>query len=795
MKKLIDCFTFYNELEILELRLTELYNVVDNFIIVEADKTHKGENKRFFFEENKWRFKKFMDKIIHIKINFPDNLDVWGREKYQRNSFMPSLYSLGLTNDDLVIICDADEIPNPNMMKYIKGSYNMKGLYKIEMDLYVASLHNKQEFPKWYHAKIVDWETLKGRTPDECRLDFECQWWENSGWHLTYFGGADRISNKIENFAHQEYNTDKHKNTNRISESIKNGVSFFDGYPSLIKIDPNENENLPANWRILNSVDPLYDRSNEKKDLVLGAAINLGLGDIKIFIESFRIYNKNADVYMIVEDNPDPNKLKFMEDNRIYPLYSKFGILDTQPNNTRFFKFYDFIKENKKTYKNILISDVTDVVFQNDPFVISEKKFIFFANEDNKVKISENAFNYRWIFQCFGLEVAEEIKNNLISCCGTVIGSIKNIEIYLENMVNEMTRVKNQFPNHFKDMMDQGIHNYLCYKKIDLFENPVIKENGDFISTIGLTLEYSPDEIQIDYNNQKILVGNKEPIIVHQYNRSNELIEFYNTSMELSNVYNKLIPSTHRGITIYTLANDGIGRNLINDTEWEPHIIRFLENNLKAEDTFVDIGSNYGWHSIMASKMCNNIHSFEPQKLMYEIQKKTLLKNSLKEKIHLYNTAIGETEKETQMNQIDYDSDNINIGDLSIGIGGEKIKVKTLDSYNIERVDIIKIDVQGYEKMVLQGSLKVIENHRPLLIVEVEEFQLLKFNYNSSDLFNMIRGLGYEIYLLDYHYPSDHICVPLEKIEEFQNNNNIVELLESNTLNFNVENGIKYKVI
>jgi hypothetical protein len=56
MKKVIDCFTFYNELEILELRLRELYDTVDKFILVEAEKTHKGENKRFIYEENQWRF-------------------------------------------------------------------------------------------------------------------------------------------------------------------------------------------------------------------------------------------------------------------------------------------------------------------------------------------------------------------------------------------------------------------------------------------------------------------------------------------------------------------------------------------------------------------------------------------------------------------------------------------------------------------------------------------------------------------------------------------------------------------
>ena len=85
MKKVIDCFTFYNELEILELRLEELYDVVDLFILVEAEKTHKGENKRFIFEENKWRFEKWIDKIINVKAYYPSNIDdPWSREKFVR---------------------------------------------------------------------------------------------------------------------------------------------------------------------------------------------------------------------------------------------------------------------------------------------------------------------------------------------------------------------------------------------------------------------------------------------------------------------------------------------------------------------------------------------------------------------------------------------------------------------------------------------------------------------------------------------------------------------------------------
>ena len=68
MGKIYDCFNFFNELDILEIRLNVLYEHVDYFVIVESSITHSGEEKPFYFEENKERYSKFLDKIIHYKV-------------------------------------------------------------------------------------------------------------------------------------------------------------------------------------------------------------------------------------------------------------------------------------------------------------------------------------------------------------------------------------------------------------------------------------------------------------------------------------------------------------------------------------------------------------------------------------------------------------------------------------------------------------------------------------------------------------------------------------------------------
>ena len=114
---LYDCFTFYNELDVLEIRLNYLNDLVDKFVIVEMDKTFSGIEKPFVFEENKNRYKKFLNKITYIKVkcnanetNLSDYEKCWYRENYQRDCIMQGLNNA--KDDDIIIISDADEIPS-----------------------------------------------------------------------------------------------------------------------------------------------------------------------------------------------------------------------------------------------------------------------------------------------------------------------------------------------------------------------------------------------------------------------------------------------------------------------------------------------------------------------------------------------------------------------------------------------------------------------------------------------------------------------------------------------------------
>ena len=118
--KVYDCFTFYNEFELLELRLKSLWDIVDYFVIVEADKNHTNKPKPFYFAERKDEFKEFLPKIRNIQLNVDidyKGVGDWSIENGQRNGI---LYGLSdAAPDDLIFISDADEIPAPDILKRI----------------------------------------------------------------------------------------------------------------------------------------------------------------------------------------------------------------------------------------------------------------------------------------------------------------------------------------------------------------------------------------------------------------------------------------------------------------------------------------------------------------------------------------------------------------------------------------------------------------------------------------------------------------------------------------------------
>jgi beta-1,4-mannosyl-glycoprotein beta-1,4-N-acetylglucosaminyltransferase len=113
-----DTFIFFNELELLELRLNELSDVVDRFILVEATRTFTNKPKPLYYAENKHLFSKFNHKITHIIVeDLPESDNPWILERFQRNCISRGFNNM--SDDDIIMISDTDEIPRAEIVKEV----------------------------------------------------------------------------------------------------------------------------------------------------------------------------------------------------------------------------------------------------------------------------------------------------------------------------------------------------------------------------------------------------------------------------------------------------------------------------------------------------------------------------------------------------------------------------------------------------------------------------------------------------------------------------------------------------
>ena len=121
--KIYDCFTFYNEFELLELRLKSLWDVVDYFVIVEADRKHTNEPKPYYFWERQDEFKEFFPKIRHLPVEMTidfKGVGDWSIENAQRDAIIYGLEDAA--PDDLILISDLDEIPAPDIFQRLRDN-------------------------------------------------------------------------------------------------------------------------------------------------------------------------------------------------------------------------------------------------------------------------------------------------------------------------------------------------------------------------------------------------------------------------------------------------------------------------------------------------------------------------------------------------------------------------------------------------------------------------------------------------------------------------------------------------
>jgi beta-1,4-mannosyl-glycoprotein beta-1,4-N-acetylglucosaminyltransferase len=198
--KIFDCFTFFNEIELLDLRLMVLNDYVDHFVLVEANKTHTGRNKDFIFEQNRDIFFDYLDKIIYIKVHdLPDysRSNIWLAENFQRNCITRGLVTA--ETGDKIIVSDVDEIPNPEVfMQHLHTTAPV--VLGQKLYYYYVNCLQKQIWTGSYIATQGYYKSLQKLREDALTV-LASGAIDNGGWHYSYMGGAEKIRLKVENIA------------------------------------------------------------------------------------------------------------------------------------------------------------------------------------------------------------------------------------------------------------------------------------------------------------------------------------------------------------------------------------------------------------------------------------------------------------------------------------------------------------------------------------------------------------------------------------------------------------------
>jgi beta-1,4-mannosyl-glycoprotein beta-1,4-N-acetylglucosaminyltransferase len=239
--KIYDAFMFYNELELLEIRLNELDGIVDRFVLVEADTTFSGNKKPLFFQENKQLFDRFLSKITHVVVtDMPTGADPWPRESFQRNAISRGIPKDAKSND-LLIVTDVDEIPRA---KAILEALPISEPMALDMGAYSGYLNVC--WGNWSHGKILPIGFLKGSDPHTFRQQ-PTKPIQNGGWHFSYIGGPSRVCQKMTAFAHQEPSIQKYNNLELMTKAFKSGSGIFGGVNVYQPVDDRFPEYLIKN--------------------------------------------------------------------------------------------------------------------------------------------------------------------------------------------------------------------------------------------------------------------------------------------------------------------------------------------------------------------------------------------------------------------------------------------------------------------------------------------------------------------------------------------------------------------
>lgn len=227
---IIDVFTYFNETDVVDLRMKVLDGLVDQHIAIQASQTFTGEPRERVPLSH-------IPRLTDVYIDFPrEDMTPWEREIYQRNYCAQVL----LPDAEHILIADADEIPNPETVLWCIESNVI--LARLDVDQYFWNLNWKvpDHMNSGGRPIMVPGPALMNRLkihhpamPHDVRGQINQNYTtvNNGGWHFSFLGTPDKIRDKIEAFSHTEYDSEEYKDAQAMQNRVLLGIDPFDRFP------------------------------------------------------------------------------------------------------------------------------------------------------------------------------------------------------------------------------------------------------------------------------------------------------------------------------------------------------------------------------------------------------------------------------------------------------------------------------------------------------------------------------------------------------------------------------------
>ena len=270
---------------------------------------------------------------------------------------------------------------------------------------------------------------------------------------------------------------------------------------------------------------------------------------------------------------------------------------------------------------------------------------------------------------------------------------------------------------------------------------------------------------------------------------------------QTNSVYNFISTQEFNRIKYTYFDRDDVAKSL-QKNGWEPHVYTTIKHLLKPGDTFVDIGSNIGYHTLKVASNPNiKVISIEPQKDIFSLLEHNVRINNLKNVICL-NMGLSDIERTRYIPRLLFN--NSNMGDIptydNYKPNTDPLLCVDMDYLFLENnnINVIKIDVSGNELDIVKGGVKLLLKHRPYVIIPLEAYTYKRNGYDCGTIKNLFNALKYSMIEINSDYPCDHLCYPKEKQHEIEKifgkyiQDNTVHNLINDNLSIGITKTIKY---